>query len=74
LIAFWKYFTTPVGFLVTIYGLNIVAWGGMLFLLLCNACRYPQSLLLRNLPSDALQHRQCATRPATTLTRHGGSG
>ncbi|KAH8169523.1 COBW domain-containing protein [Sarocladium implicatum] len=37
LVAFWNYFTTPLGFLVTIYGLNVVAWGGMLFLLLCNA-------------------------------------
>jgi hypothetical protein len=37
LVAFWKFFITPVGFLVTIYGLNVVAWGGMLFLLLCNA-------------------------------------
>ncbi|KAH8602406.1 hypothetical protein B0O99DRAFT_606493 [Bisporella sp. PMI_857] len=37
LIASWKFFITPVGFLVVIYGLNIVAWGGMLFLLLCNA-------------------------------------
>ncbi|CAM1502800.1 Fc.00g075760.m01.CDS01 [Cosmosporella sp. VM-42] len=37
LLAFWRYFLTPVGFLVTIYGLNVVAWGGMLFLLLCNA-------------------------------------
>jgi len=27
---------TPTGFLVTIYSLNIVAWGGMLFLLLLN--------------------------------------
>lgn len=35
--AFWKFFITPLGFLVTIYGLNVVAWGGMLFLLLCNA-------------------------------------
>ncbi|KUJ20991.1 uncharacterized protein LY89DRAFT_704949 [Mollisia scopiformis] len=35
--AFWKFFLTPLGFLVTIYGLNVVAWGGMLFLLLCNA-------------------------------------
>lgn len=41
LIAFWKYLITPVGFLVTIYGLNVVAWGGMLFLLLCNACKDP---------------------------------
>lgn len=35
--AFWKWFLTPFGFLVTIYALNVVAWGGMLFLLLCNA-------------------------------------
>lgn len=35
--AFWKWFLTPSGFLITIYGLNVVAWGGMLFLLLCNA-------------------------------------
>lgn len=35
--AFWAYFTTPLGFIVTIYGLNIVAWGGMLFLILCGA-------------------------------------
>ena len=33
----WDYFTTPLGFCVVIYGLNVVAWGGMLFLLLCNA-------------------------------------
>ncbi|KAI9720787.1 MAG: hypothetical protein M1812_002626 [Candelaria pacifica] len=32
--GFWKFFITPLGFLVTIYGLNVVAWGGMLFLLL----------------------------------------
>lgn len=37
LLAFWNYILTPVGFAVTIYGLNVVAWGGMLFLLLCNA-------------------------------------
>ncbi|KAF1844759.1 uncharacterized protein K460DRAFT_283662 [Cucurbitaria berberidis CBS 394.84] len=35
--GFWKWFRTPAGFLITIYGLNVVAWGGMLFLLLCNA-------------------------------------
>ncbi|KAF2178999.1 hypothetical protein K469DRAFT_674604 [Zopfia rhizophila CBS 207.26] len=35
--AFWRWFLTPAGFLITIYGLNVVAWGGMLFLLLCNA-------------------------------------
>ena len=32
--ALWKFFLTPLGFLVVIYGLNVVAWGGMLFLLL----------------------------------------
>ncbi|KAL1897630.1 hypothetical protein Sste5346_003936 [Sporothrix stenoceras] len=36
-IAFWQYSKTPLGFFVVLYGLNIVAWGGMLFLLLCNA-------------------------------------
>ncbi|KAG5928935.1 hypothetical protein E4U42_007640 [Claviceps africana] len=36
-VAFWNYVLTPVGFVVTLYGLNVVAWGGMLFLLLCNA-------------------------------------
>lgn len=35
--AFWKFFTTPMGFFITIYALNVVAWGGMIFLLLCNA-------------------------------------
>jgi hypothetical protein len=35
--AFWKWSRTIPGFLITLYGLNVVAWGGMLFLLLCNA-------------------------------------
>jgi hypothetical protein len=35
--GFWNYATTWFGFLVILYGLNIVAWGGMIFLLLCNA-------------------------------------
>jgi len=35
--SFWKWFLTPLGFCITLYGLNVVAWGGMLFLLLCNA-------------------------------------
>ncbi|OJJ74822.1 hypothetical protein ASPBRDRAFT_63422, partial [Aspergillus brasiliensis CBS 101740] len=33
----WHWICTPKGFLITIYGLNVVAWGGMLFLLMCNA-------------------------------------
>jgi hypothetical protein len=32
-----KFTLTPLGFFIVIYGLNVVAWGGMLFLLLCNA-------------------------------------
>lgn len=35
--AFWNYTWTPIGFFIVLYGLNIVAWGGMLFLLLVNA-------------------------------------
>lgn len=35
--AFLKWASTPLGFLITVYSLNVVAWGGMLFLLLCNA-------------------------------------
>ena len=35
--ALWAYTLTPLGFFVVLYGLNVVAWGGMLFLLLCNA-------------------------------------
>ncbi|EPS36076.1 hypothetical protein H072_10417 [Dactylellina haptotyla CBS 200.50] len=37
LAAFWKWFCTPMGFLITLYFLLVVAWGGMIFLLLCNA-------------------------------------
>lgn len=37
LISFLRYSITPMGFFVVLYGLNVVAWGGMLFLLLCNA-------------------------------------
>ncbi|KUI64094.1 hypothetical protein VM1G_10844 [Cytospora mali] len=39
LIAFLRYCITPMGFCVLLYGLNVVAWGGMLFLLLCNASK-----------------------------------
>lgn len=34
---FRKWVVTPFGILTTIYMLNVIAWGGMLFLLLCNA-------------------------------------
>ncbi|RDH18534.1 hypothetical protein M747DRAFT_354458 [Aspergillus niger ATCC 13496] len=33
----WHWIATPKGFFITIYSLNVVAWGGMLFLLMCNA-------------------------------------
>jgi hypothetical protein len=35
--AFYKFASTPTGFLMTLYGLNIVAWGAMLFFLLLDA-------------------------------------
>ncbi|PGH17286.1 hypothetical protein AJ79_01169 [Helicocarpus griseus UAMH5409] len=35
--AFAHFAITPFGFLVTIYGLNVVAWGAMIFFLLLNA-------------------------------------
>ncbi|RYP60236.1 hypothetical protein DL769_008197 [Monosporascus sp. CRB-8-3] len=37
LVSFWEFYNTGFGFFLTIYSLNVVAWGGMLFLLLCNA-------------------------------------
>jgi len=37
LVAFWKFFITPTGLFITIYGLNVVAWGAMLFFLLLHA-------------------------------------
>ncbi|KAB5515334.1 hypothetical protein GE09DRAFT_1208773 [Coniochaeta sp. 2T2.1] len=37
LITAWKFSTTFWGFFWVLYGLNVGAWGGMLFLLLCNA-------------------------------------
>ena len=45
--AFWKFTLTPLGFAIVLYGLNVVAWGGMLFLLLCGAAPrmcYPAKL------------------------------
>ena len=35
--SFGKWVITPFGFLLTLYALNIVAWGGMLFLILIHA-------------------------------------
>jgi len=37
LAAFWRFFKTPTGFLITMYGLNVVAWGAMLFFLILKA-------------------------------------
>ncbi|RDA93313.1 hypothetical protein CP533_2036 [Ophiocordyceps camponoti-saundersi (nom. inval.)] len=35
--AFSRFVRTPIGFLITLYSLNVVAWGGMIFLLTLNA-------------------------------------
>lgn len=35
--AFGRFVLTPFGFLITLYGLNVVAWGAMIFFLLLNA-------------------------------------
>ncbi|KIV78664.1 hypothetical protein, variant [Exophiala sideris] len=35
--AFWKFLLTPFGFIITIYGLNVVGWGAMIFFVLLNA-------------------------------------
>ncbi|XDG01140.1 hypothetical protein ABKA04_000755 [Annulohypoxylon sp. FPYF3050] len=37
LVDFWNFYNTGFGFFLVIYSLNVIAWGGMLFLLLCNA-------------------------------------
>ncbi|KAI9048269.1 hypothetical protein LZ554_008064 [Drepanopeziza brunnea f. sp. 'monogermtubi'] len=37
LIGFGRFVITPMGFLLTIYALNIVAWGAMLFLIIIHA-------------------------------------
>ncbi|KAJ5098380.1 hypothetical protein N7532_005381 [Penicillium argentinense] len=34
--AVWRFICTPTGLFITIYGLNVVAWGAMLFFLLLN--------------------------------------
>ncbi|CAJ2506899.1 Uu.00g080850.m01.CDS01 [Anthostomella pinea] len=37
LVSWWEFYNTGFGFFLTLYSLNVIAWGGMLFLLLCNA-------------------------------------
>ncbi|KAH8653481.1 hypothetical protein BX600DRAFT_515750 [Xylariales sp. PMI_506] len=37
LIDFWAFYNTGFGFFLVIYSICVVGWGGMLFLLLCNA-------------------------------------
>ncbi|GLA93204.1 hypothetical protein AtubIFM61612_010396 [Aspergillus tubingensis] len=32
----WEFLCTPTGFFITVYGLNVIAWGAMLFFLLLN--------------------------------------
>jgi hypothetical protein len=33
----WKFFLTPFGFLIVVYGLNVIGWGAMIFFVLLNA-------------------------------------
>lgn len=47
--SFSRWVLTPTGFFITLYGLNVVAWGGMLFLLLCNAA---PAMCYVNIPSS----------------------
>jgi hypothetical protein len=35
--AAWKFVSSPTGFFMTLYGLNVIAWGAMLFFLLLGA-------------------------------------
>ncbi|KAF2860055.1 hypothetical protein K470DRAFT_198120, partial [Piedraia hortae CBS 480.64] len=49
-----RWLLTPKGILWTLYGLNVVAWGGMLFLLLCNA-----SKAMCWAPVDRPRYRNC---------------
>ncbi|KAL5334998.1 hypothetical protein BJX70DRAFT_402054 [Aspergillus crustosus] len=35
--SFGSWILTPLGLAITLYGLNVIAWGGMLLLLMCNA-------------------------------------
>ena len=69
--AFWKFTITPLGFLIVIYGLNVVAWGGMLFLLLigggkalchptCSAINSPRRIWIE-IDSQILNALFCVT-------------
>lgn len=59
--GFASFVITPYGFLVTVYGLNIVAWGAMIFFLLVNAapamckpsCYHPDSSRMKWIEVDA---------------------
>ena len=33
----WRFFLTPFGFIIVVYGLNVIAWGAMIFFVLLNA-------------------------------------
>ncbi|KAJ5369575.1 hypothetical protein N7509_014187 [Penicillium cosmopolitanum] len=35
-VASWQFICTPTGLFITVYGLNVIAWGAMLFFLLLN--------------------------------------
>jgi hypothetical protein len=37
IVALWEFYNTGFGFFLVVYALLVVGWGGMIFLLLCNA-------------------------------------
>lgn len=47
-IVFLRFTSSAFGFLVSLYALNVVAWGGMLFLLLVGACSKTMCFVDRN--------------------------
>ncbi|EEY17392.1 conserved hypothetical protein [Verticillium alfalfae VaMs.102] len=69
--AFWKFFITPSGFLITIYGLNIVAWGAMLFFLLLKAAPAMTTRLPMPTTRRARSGSRFPARSQRPLLRHG---
>ncbi|KAJ9630819.1 hypothetical protein H2203_001344 [Taxawa tesnikishii (nom. ined.)] len=58
--AFWKWFLTPAGFLITLYGLNVVAWGAANHYDGCNDIESPRRKWLE-IDSQILNALFCVT-------------
>lgn len=69
--AFWVFFLTPSGFLITIYGLNVVVRLPSPFPIPTNNSR-PGAQCSSS--SSSTPRPPCATPPATTTTQHARSG